>query len=244
MNGQPSSPILTLRRALVVLAAAALVVVFVVGTHVSAALFTDSVPNGGAVFGTKALFPGERVTPAFTVEDASSGSATDRSAPLSYPSDGRTQTTSNWSSAFAAGRYVEFDLNASLPTGVAVSSGSLRVRLASAGPGTACYYIEVRRISTGAVLGTHGSSGSPAACVTGTTQNLTTISVPEVATTNLADDVRIRLYGRESNGVGMVVDEITVSGTTTYQSFTIYPILTRDLADTTIEITPWQLVAP
>ena len=39
-----------------------------------------------------------------------------------------------------------------------------------AGSGNACFYFEVRRASTGAVLGTYGSSGSPVACSTGATQ--------------------------------------------------------------------------
>ena len=48
----------------------------------SMALFSAS-GNGSGLLGTKAIFPGERVTPPFSVSDASGGgAAVDRSAPL------------------------------------------------------------------------------------------------------------------------------------------------------------------
>jgi len=226
---------------MVVAAIAGLASVAAIG--LSLALFTaHSEPQ--ALFGTKALFPGERVTPAFQVGDSSSGSQIDRSSPFGFSADSLTTTTSAWSTAFAGNRYLEFDLNDSLASGVAVSAATFDFRFASSGAGQACYYFEVRRISTGAVLGTYGSSGSPIGCVTGTTLTSFSTSISSVATTSIANDLRVRVYGNESANAAMVIDLATVSGSTAYQGFTLYPVMFRDAADTTPEIIPWGLAVP
>ena len=204
----------------------------------------NSGSDGSAVFGTKTLFAGQRVTPAFTVIDRSSGSSVDRSSPFLTAADGLTTTTSAWSSTFSGSRWLEFDLNQSLPAGVAVSGASFTFRFSSSGAGQACFSIEVRRASSGAVLATHGSGGSPLGCVTGGAMGSTTIAIPSVTTTDLANDLRIRVYGAESGGAGMVIDVATVSGSTPYQSFSLAPIVFRDAADTTPEVIPWRLMAP
>jgi hypothetical protein len=225
----------------VVIALLVSVNVAVIGT--SLAIFTAR-PEAAAVFGTKALFPGEHVTPAFQVGDASSGTVIDSSSPFAAAADGLTMTTSAWWTAFAADRYLEFDLNDSLASGIATTSSSFDFTFASSGAGQACYYFEVRSISTNAVLGTYGSSGSPLGCVTGTT--LTAFSTPmsTVATTSIANDLRVRVFGRDSASNAMVIDRATASGSTIYQAFTLYPVVFRDAADTTIEIVPWGLVIP
>lgn len=209
----------------------------------SLALFTAQ-PEGDAIFGSKALFPGERVTPAFQVGDSSSGTEVDRSSSFAFPADSLTATTSPWSTAFAADRYLEFDLNDSLASGVPISAATFDFRFASSGAGQACYYFEVRRISTSAVLGTYGSSGSPVGCVTGTTQTSFSTSVPGVATTSIANDLRIRLFGKESGDASTVIDLATVGGSTAHQAFTLYPVIFRDAADTTPEVIPWGLEVP
>jgi hypothetical protein len=209
----------------------------------SLAMFTGH-QNGTAVFGTKALFPGERVTPAFAVSDASSGSAVDRSSPFTAAGDGLTATTSAWSAAFDGSRYLEFDLNSSLAGGVAVSGATFNLRVASGDAGQSCFYLEVRRISTGAVLATQGSSGSPAGCVTGTSASTFAVSIGGVSSTDIANDLRIRVYGRESLAGPMVVDLATVSGSTPYQTFTLSPVVFRDAADTTPDVQPWALDNP
>jgi hypothetical protein len=232
------------RRATTVIAImAALASVVVATIGLSLAVFTAQT-NPQALFGTKALFPGERVTPAFQVGDASSGSEINRSSPFAFPADGLTTTTSTWSSAFASNQYLEFDLNDSLASGVAVSAATFDFRFASSGAGQACYYFEIRRISTGAVLGTYGSSGSPVGCVTGPTLTSFSTSIASVATTSIANDLRVRVFGTESASAGTVIDLATVSGSTAYQGFTLYPVMFRDAADTTPEIIPWGLAAP
>jgi hypothetical protein len=216
------------------------------GLQSSWALFTGS-GAPGAGLGTKAIFPGERVTPAFIVGDASGGGAPiDRSSQLGFSADGRTFLSSAWSTAFSSSRYLDFDLNASLPGGVAVSSSVFELTLASAAGGaTACFYFEVRRISSGAVLGTYGSSGTPTSCVTGTTLTLSATSIASIVTsTDILNDLRIRVLGRDSGLNGMVLDRATVSGATAYASYTLYPVRFSDAADTTASTAAWELAGP
>jgi hypothetical protein len=231
-------------RALMVIAViTGLASVAVATIGLSLALFTARA-EPQAVFGTKALFPGERVTPAFQVGDSSSGTEVNRSSSFAFPADSLTTTTSAWSTAFAADRYLEFDLNDSLASGVAVSAATFAFKFASSGAGQACYYFEVRRISTGAVLGTSGSSGSPVGCVTGTTQTSFSTPISAVASTSIANDLRLRVFGKESASAAMVIDLATVAGSTAYQAFTLYPVMFRDAADTTPELIPWGLDLP
>jgi hypothetical protein len=227
----------------VAVAMLSLVSVAVAGIGLSLAVFTAQVEDP-AIFGSRTLFPGERVTPAFVVGDASSGSEVDRSSPYAVAGDGLTTTTSAWSTSFAVNRYLEFDLNHSLAPGVAVSVATFDLAVASSGAGQACFYFEVRRISTGAVLGTHGSSGSPVGCVTGTTLTAFSTSLGSAGSTSIANDLRLRVFGRESGAASMVVDRATVSGTTAHQSYTLYPVMFRDAADTTVDVVPWGLHVP
>jgi hypothetical protein len=228
---------------LVAIALLATVCASVAAIGLSLALFTAQ-SGGQAIFGSKAVFPGERITPAFQVGDSSSGTEVDRSSPFAFGGDGVTTTTSAWSTAFAADRYLEFDLNDSLASGVPVSSASFDLAFASSGAGTACYYLDVRRISSGAVIATHGSTGSPLGCVTGTTPASFSTALPEVSTTSIANDLRIRVFGQESGNAEMAIDLATVGGSTTHQVFTLYPVTFRDAADTTPEIIPWGLAIP
>jgi hypothetical protein len=230
--------LITIGAAIAATAAAAIATI-----GLSLALFTAQA-QAPALFGTKAIFPGERVSSAFQVGDSSSGSHVDTSSPFAFPADTLTTTTSQWSASFAPDRYVEFDLNNSLASGVAVSSPGFDFTFASSGVGVACYYLEVRRISTGAVLGAYGGAGTPLGCVTGSTLASFSTSIPALATTSVANDLRIRVYGRESTGGAMVIDRATVDGSTPYQGFTLYPVTFRDAADTSPETIPWRLQNP
>jgi len=234
------------RPALLVVAVAAiagLISVAAATVGLSLALFTAQA-EPTAIFGTKALFPGEHVTPAFQVGDASSGALINRSSPLAFAADGLTITTSAWATAFASNRYLEFDLNRPLASGVAVTAPTFDFTFASSGAGQACYHFEIRRRSTGAVLGTYGSSGSPVGCVTGSTLTSFSTAISSVATTSIADDLRIRVFGKEAAGATTIVDRATVGGSTAYQTFTLYPVMFRDVADTTAERIPWELDVP
>ncbi len=226
--------------AVVVTAVAALVMGSVLlGLPGTLATFTNQDPVG-ADLGAGRIFPGERDTPAFSVTDASGGAATDASSPIAFAGDGRMATTSAWTTSFAADRYVDFDLNAPLPAGLDSVSVDFRLRWASAtGGSTSCYFFEVRRRSNNDVLEVVGSAGSPVGCVVGTTPTLTVSSISAVTTTDLANDLRIRVYGTDSAGGASVVDAATVAGDDLLATFTLYPVRMVDAADSTPGVSGW-----
>ena len=192
-----------------------------------------------------AIFSGERVTAAFEVGDRSSGSEVDASSPFAFAGDGRTTTTRAWAAGFASDRYLEFDLGAPLPGGLAVQSAAFNLRFSSTGTtGVACHWFEVRRISTNDVIATHGSAALPVACATGTTFSASSTAMPAVDSTDLANDLRIRVFGSDTDGNGMRLDRATVSGETAYATFELYPVTFRDAADSTVDELPWYLDAP
>jgi hypothetical protein len=207
----------------------------------SLALLTNSADSGSEI-STGSIFSGQRLTTAFEIGDASSGSEIDTSSEFAFPFDGRIATTSPWAATFASDRYVEFDLNAPGPAALAVTGATFTFRFSSASaPGVACHYIEVRRISTGVVLATHGSQALPVACATGTTFSASATPIPAIDTTDLANDLRIRVYGSDTAAAGMRVDRATVTGQTAYAAFQLYPVTFRDVADTTPAVVPWEL---
>lgn len=205
------------------------------------ATFTNSMPVGAAV-GAGRIFSGSRDTVAFSVTDASSGSATDGSNSYAFASDGRYYTSYAFGSAFDAARYLELDLNAPLPAGLNVSSGQLSLRFSGGSGGTAtCVYVEIRRASTGGLVSSHGSSGSPLGCSSGTTFTGASASLGGVTTTDIANDLRIRIYASDSAAGALRLDSATISGSTPYASFTLYPILTRDHHDGQNDLIRWGL---
>lgn len=223
---------------------AAALLAAILGVPGTAALFTSGYPVTADV-GAGHVFPGERVTAPFAVIDRSSGSPVDASNPFAFADDGLAAVTSAWSPGFAADRYVEFAFNGPLPTGVGLASASFAFRFASATPGsTACFYFEVRSEATGAPIEAHGSAGSPIGCVTGTNAASTATALLGVATTTMADDLRVRVYGNDSASGGIAIDAATVSGDYGLASFTLYPVEVRDLAGTTLGITRWGPAGP
>jgi hypothetical protein len=216
----------------------------VAGTNATGALLTDS-KSVAATLMTKRIFPAERTTSGFDVRDASSGSTVNRSSPFAVAGDGRTTATGAWAATFSATRYVQVDLNSPLPGGLAVSGASLSLGFASdSASGTACVYVEVHRISNDSLVATYGNAGSPAACVTGTTVTTVAVSLPIVASSDLANDLRIRLVGRDSAGSGSTLDLLTVSGATPYATFTLYPVRFTDATGATPVSVPWDLQGP
>jgi hypothetical protein len=223
---------------------AAALLAAIVGVPGTAALFTSEYPVTADV-GAGHVFPGERDTAPFAVVDHSSGAAVDASSPYAFGADGLSAPTSAWASSFASDRYVDLAFNAPLPTGLGIASASFAFRFASATPGsTACFYFEVRRESTGDPIEAHGSSGSPVGCVTGTALASTTTSLVGVASTTIADDLGVRVYGRDSASGAMTIDAATISGDYGLANFTLYAVEVRDLADTTIGVTRWAPAGP
>jgi hypothetical protein len=203
----------------------------------------NSVTSGGpGTYTSKRIFPGIRTSAAWTLRDASGGvSETTADDSLSY-ADAVLKNTSNWASAFASNRYVEFDFNSPRAGGVTVSSAQFNYRMAPNGAGeTACFYFEVYRASTSALIGSHGDASNPVACNSTILQTTYSTTLAEVTNTTILNDLRVRVYGKESGGKPMKQDLATVTGSTPYSSFTLYEKIYRDQADTSLTTTDWSL---
>lgn len=210
----------------------------------TSALFTSTQPVNAAL-GAARIFSDERVTTGFAVGDHSSGSAVDGSSTTAFGSDGRYFLTRTWPTSFATDRYVDLDFNAPLPAGLTAQSVALNLRLASdAGTGSVCIYVEARRASTGSLLSSHGSSGSPLACTSGATYSTVNVTLTSVDATDLANDVRVRIFARDSAASAIRLDEATVAGSTPYSTFTLYPVQTSELYSGQTELIRWGLAGP
>lgn len=227
----------------VLAATAALAAVVGLGLPGTTAHFTTSQQPAAADLSAGRIFRDERDTYGWSVTDNSSGSATDGSAGFAFAGDSRYFSTVAWPAAFDSARYIELDLNSPLPAGLSVSSVSLSLRFAGdSGGASPCLYVELRRISTGGLLSSHGSSGSPLGCASGTSYTSLTPSLSAVTDTDVGNDLRVRIYGRDAGALGaMRLDEVTVSGSTPYSSFTLYPILTREVHDGRTDLIRWGL---
>jgi hypothetical protein len=208
------------------------------------ALFTAPQVVDGNV-STARIFRDERVTPAFGLADYSSGGAVDGSSSTAFAADGRYFSSRPWAASFESERYLELDFNSPLPAGLAASGAQVNVRLASdSAAATACYYVQLRRASDGALLSTHGSAGSPVACATGTTFQAATVNLPGVSGTDALNDLRVRILAADSAAGAVRVDSVTISGTTPYAGFTLYPILTREAYAGSLELIRWGPAGP
>jgi hypothetical protein len=226
----------------VIIAITSLAAIVGLGLPGTTAFFSNTQP-AAANLGAGRIFRGTRDTMGWTVSDKSSGSATDGSAGFAYSGDSRYFSTVAWPAAFDSARYIELDLNSPLPATLAASSVQLNLRLTGESAGAAvCVYVEMRRISNGALLSSHGSSGSPLVCSSGTTYSTASPSLSVVTDTDVGNDLRVRIYGRDAGATGAArLDLVTVSGGTPYASFTLYPILTRDVHDGRTDVIRWAL---
>lgn len=183
-------------------------------------------------------------TTAWNLRDASSGTESDQSDATAF-ADGRLRNTSALTTSFSAGRYLQLDYAPSLDAGASVSGAGFDFRFAENTAGrTACFYFEVRRTSTGAVLGTHGSTSSPVACTMTTTQQTFSTATPEVTTAAIANDISVRVYLRESGSGVVRIDMGTLTGTTPQPlSFTLYEGSLVDSTSGTASTIRWPLLA-
>jgi hypothetical protein len=204
----------------------------------------SSLASGAGSLSTKRIFQGARSAWPWDVRDASGGGVeTNSSDTLSY-SDGVTVTTKSWSSAFGATRFDDFDFSSGRPAGVPVSSATFNFTFApSRANDDACFYIEVRRASTNALLGTHGSSGSPSACSTGSTVSATVSVSAEVTNTDIANDLRIRVYANNNTNRPLKIDLASVSITTPWFTTTLFEKRWDDEANATSTVALWPLPA-
>jgi len=224
------------------LAVGAAVAMFVTTSAALAAF--SSLASNGATLSTKRIFGGVRSAWPSDVRDASGGAAeTNSSDVLSY-ADGLTVTTKSWSSAFAATRFDDFDFSGGRPAAVPVTSATFNFTFApSRANDDACFYVEVRRASTNALLGTHGSSGSPSACSTGATVAATVSVSSEVTNTDIANDLRIRVYANNSTNRPLKIDLASVSITTPWFTTTLFEKRWDDEANAAAAVVLWPFVA-
>jgi hypothetical protein len=193
-----------------------------------------------AVFTSRTL-----TTSAWNLADASAGgSPVNVSDQIAFAADGRTLTTSSPPTSFSTNRYLQIDANGPLPANASPTSATFTMRFAAAGATrTACFYFDVRRASTNAVLATHGSAATPVGCVTGTTQTTFSTALPEVSSTAIANDLRARVYVRRSGGGAPTVDQAALSVVTGLGTFDLYDDeLTDQLGGSATDRT-WPLVA-
>ena len=165
-------------RTRALLAGISAAVLLACGAGAAIAAFSATTTNPGNTFTAAASFAATSVTSGYTVTDESNtGQPVVTTWPYAFD-DSILFTTTAWATTYNASRYVDFDMSSPLPSGGrVVSSANFRMKFAStggAGSGNACFYFEVRRASTGAVLGTYGSAGSPVACSAGATQGVST----------------------------------------------------------------------
>lgn len=208
-------------------------------TGAAHAIFAHTAPSTATTISTKRLFPSSHTVAASTVRDLSGGPDLNASEPLSAAADGRTAASGAWGVSFSASRFYDVDFPDVLPDGLAVTTATLALRFASVS-GTTCVYLEVRSRSTGAVLGTKGSAVTPLRCA-GTAVTTVSIQLPELATTAAADDLRLRVFGRNTASAAATFDQATVDGATPFGPFTLLPVRTTNQATGTPTVTNWSL---
>lgn len=207
------------------------------------AAFSSSTQNPSTMQ-AKQVFPGTRSWSAWDLRDASSGAEANVSDAEAFT--GRTQNTKNWTATWSPARYLQYDLNDPLPAGLTTTGATFGFDFADARNNAAdqiCFYFEVRRRSTNVVIGTHGSTASPVACAATTTIVTTSTALPEVTSTDIANDLRIRLYAMHTAARAMIVDRAVVSASTPVAGFTLYETTAVDAANGVPTTTRWAISA-
>lgn len=230
------------RRLLLILVALALSALAGRAAGPTLGAFSASTSNPSTM-SAKAVFPGTRSWSAWDLRDASSGAEQNRSDAEAF--SGGYVVTGNWATSWTAARYLLYDMNAPLPPGLATSGVAFQFDFADHRNSPAdqvCFYFQVLRRSTGVVIGTHGSTAAPVACRATNAVLPTSTPLPEVTSTDLANDLRIRVYAMHTNTArAMRVDRAIVTGSTTVAPFTLYETSYTDAADTTPATTPWSV---
>lgn len=185
-------------------------------------------------------------TSAWDLRDASAGSAeVNQSDTSAFAGDGRAAVSGNFATAFSTSRYIQYAFANPLSPGESASTVKFNFNYAgTAASDTTCFYFEVRKASTGAVLGTHGSAASPVGCTTGTALKATETAIPEVTSSEVANDLQVRVYARSSASHPVNVDLATVSGSRAGQLFTLYESSFVDASTgTAAAAVPWSIYA-
>ncbi len=212
-------------------------------TSLAVAGFTASTTGGPMSVTTKRIFSGPRSTYPGDLRDASSGTAANKSDQLDYD-DATAAVTGAWASAFSASRFYQIDFNSPRPGGLPTSSVNFNIKYASkggGGSGNACIYkIEVRRASNDSLLGTLDHSASPL-CSTATTYRVVNEDISAyVTSTDIANDLRIKVFGYETGAKAWNIEYATVTGTS-YSSWTLFEGTVTDQSTGAATTTTWAL---
>jgi hypothetical protein len=209
-------------------------------TSLALGSFSSGATGGPMTVSSKRIFPGSRSTFPGDLRDASSGAATNKSDLVDYD-DARPAVTGSWAAAFSATRFYQLDFNNPRPAGVPASSVNFNIKYAGNTSGNACIYkIEVRRASDDSLLGTLDHSASPL-CSTGTTYRVVNEDISSlVTTTDLANDLRIKIFGYETAARPWNIEYATVTGTS-YATWTLFEKSTTDQSTGTATTTPWAI---
>ncbi|MGH2753784.1 MAG: hypothetical protein ACRDLB_05065 [Actinomycetota bacterium] len=230
---------LPLRRLLVLLCLTALTGV---GPGRTFAAFSSSAVSQGSTFTAARIFAGQRSTSAWDVRDSADGTESNESEQRSFGDNDHTRTK-NWGSSYSANRYLEFDFNSPLPAGLVLSNAAFDFRFADDDDGTGnqfCYYLEVRRTSTGTVVATYGSPAAPISCANNRTMKTVVTPLPAVSGSDVANDITIRVYGMHSTGGDPArVDKANITTSVYTNTFTLFPQRFDDRANGTSAITRW-----
>jgi hypothetical protein len=195
-------------------------------------------------------------TPAWSVSDQSGGTAQVTDASDAFASTGGPSASqSGFTTSADAQHYVAFDFVSALTAGSGTPPArGVNFNLTYHGTDSAgrtaantCFYFDVRRASTGALIATHGSATAPVDCVAALTWKTVSTPLPEIDTTDKANDLEIRVYASNAAGTTGVVDEdqatITGSQGATADPFTLYR--TRLVANQVTAVSPtagaWSL---
>jgi hypothetical protein len=206
------------------------------------AAFYSTTSNSGSSFNAKRIFPGLRTMSSWQISDQADTSASNESDTFLAVDAVEYRTLQNV--ATGSNDYVDVDFYASRPAGLSVSSPQATIAIASqggAGSGNACYWFEVRRASTNALLATHGSYASAVSCSVGTTQAAVSTAIASVTSTDIVNDLRLRIYPWETSGAKRAdIDQVIVTGSTPYTTFEAYE---KQVVDVTgaATTTPWGL---
>jgi hypothetical protein len=189
--------------------------------------------------------PHSFTTPAWNVTDSSTGSAADASEPLSA-AGGAFVSVSGFQPAASTSRYLAFHPSGPLFPGRPVAGASFAFVFASSTTQLAaargCVHFDVRRRSTGAVLATHGSAAGPVACHSVLSWSpQVDVELPEVTSTDVANDLEVRAYLTNDASGYTGVDLATVSMTVDGVAQTLAPLRYVDAADGSGSPVPWSL---
>ena len=217
------------------------------GATAAYAAFTKATTPVAATYASSHIFPTTTTVPAFDLEDASGGGAEAfAGSPVAF-GDGNLYTALNkYPTAYSATKYTQFAMSSPLPGGIPVSSLTLNFGLRSGKNGTqsACYFAQLYQASTNTLLSTYGSSAGPLGCASSNTVTTTVnTTLTGITTSDAANNLAVRVFvWTTPTAKATVIDQATISGTTPYGSFTLYPVSTTD-ATGTATTTPWALAA-